>query len=388
MELLKCLLVVVAAAVVCDTTPQTHWLHPPQKSQSSFHFQQPEQQSKVPPPPSDKCAVVAHEKIECGTPDLTAEQCESIDCCFDGQQCYYGNAVTVQCTFDGQFVVVVAKESTQPPLDMHLVSLLKMDNEVCNPLYATSAFAVYQFPVTLCGTTVKEEDGFIVYENHMASAYEVGIGPRGSISRDSHFESLFQCRYSGTAVEALILEVNPVPAPVPVSATGPLGVELRVGSGRCHYKGCAEDVAAYSSFYSPEDFPITKKLQDSVYIEVRLLERSDPNIVLNLEHCWATSTPNPGSEPQWDLLIDGCPYHDDHYQTIVIPVDDSAGLEYPTHHKRFIIKMFTFVDSTTLLPLQDMVFIHCSTSVCYPSSMDSCVQHCHRQRDDTDEMFT
>lgn len=33
-----------------------------------------------------------------------------------------------------------------------------------------------------------QEDGYIIYENHMSSSYEVGIGPRGSITRDSHFE--------------------------------------------------------------------------------------------------------------------------------------------------------------------------------------------------------
>lgn len=38
---------------------------------------------------------------------------------------------------------------------------------------------------------------------------------------------------------------------------------------------------------------------------MNLVERSDPNIVLNLEHCWATSTPSPHSFPQWDLLING-----------------------------------------------------------------------------------
>lgn len=33
-----------------------------------------------------------------------------------------------------------------------------------------------------------QEDGDIVYENHMSSSYEVGMGPKGSITRDSHFE--------------------------------------------------------------------------------------------------------------------------------------------------------------------------------------------------------
>lgn len=34
----------------------------------------------------------------------------------------------------------------------------------------------------------QEDDGFVVYENHMSSSYEVGVGLKGSITRDSHFE--------------------------------------------------------------------------------------------------------------------------------------------------------------------------------------------------------
>lgn len=75
----------------------------------------------------------------------------------------------------------------------------------------------------------------------------------------------------------------------------------------CLLKLCnllSED-AAYSSFYSSEDYPITKVLRDPIYIQVNIMERSDPNIILNLEHCWATSNPSPHSMPQWDLVVDG-----------------------------------------------------------------------------------
>lgn len=51
---------------------------------------------------------------------------------------------------------------------------------------------------------------------------------------------LFQCRYSGTAVEALVMEVNDVPPPMPVAAAGPLRVGLRLGNGQCYSKGCIE----------------------------------------------------------------------------------------------------------------------------------------------------
>ena len=50
---------------------------------------------------------------------------------------------------------------------------------------------------------------------------------------------------------------------------------------------------------------MTKVLREPVYVEVRILERTDPNIVLLLEDCWATSTSSPLSLPQWSLLVDG-----------------------------------------------------------------------------------
>lgn len=63
--------------------------------------------------------------------------------------------------------------------------------------------------------------------------------------------------------------------------------------------------AAYTSFYTEADYPIGKVLRDPIYVQVNIVERSDPNIVLMLGNCWATSSPNPQSQPQWDLLVDG-----------------------------------------------------------------------------------
>lgn len=68
---------------------------------------------------------------------------------------------------------------------------------------------------------------------------------------------------------------------------------------------CSSEDVAYTSFYVDSDYPVTKVLRDPVYVEVRMLERTDPNIVLTLGRCWATSDPYPHSVPQWDLLIDG-----------------------------------------------------------------------------------
>ncbi|XP_026121281.1 zona pellucida sperm-binding protein 4 [Carassius auratus] len=342
-------------------------------------FQKPVVQAE----PFDKCVAVADsEQIQCGLPGISGAECEAINCCFNGQQCFYGRAVTIQCIRDGQFVVVVSRDVTLPRLSLDTVHLLGGNDPPCAPVGSTPSFAIYQFPVTACGTSVMEDSGYVVYENRMTSSYEVGIGPYGSITRDSHFEFLFQCRYSGTSVEALVVEVNSVPPPPPVAAPGPLRVELRLANGQCVTKGCAEGDEAYTSYYSDADYPITKVLREPVYVEVHIMERTDPNIVLTLGRCWTTSTPSPLSLPQWDLLIDGCPYQDDRYLTTLVPVTGSSGLQFPTHYKRFVVKMFTFVDPASLAALQETIFIHCTTEVCHPSS-GSCEQSCTRKRRDT-----
>ncbi|XP_028835182.1 zona pellucida glycoprotein 2, like 2 [Denticeps clupeoides] len=347
--------------------------------QTPHHLRDPATQFQTKGYSDGLCQVRESDRVPCGDSSATRANCESVNCCFDGRQCYYGSAVTLQCTRDGQFVIVVAKDVTLPELSLDSLRLLEGSGGPCVPIDSNAAFVIYQFPFTSCGTTVKEEHGYIVYENIMFSTYEVGIGPRGSITRDSSFELYIQCRYSDTAVEALVLDVNPLPPPSNVALGGPLRVALRLANGPCTTKGCS-NAEVYSSFYTDMEYPVTKVLREPVYVEVHILERTDPNIVLLLDHCWATSTQDPLSQPQWDLLIDGCPYNEDHYLTTVVPVDSTSGLQFPTHYKRFVMKMFTFVQDTSLLPLETTVFIHCSTSVCLPSASEPCQQACRSRK--------
>lgn len=71
---------------------------------------------------------------------------------------FFCRSVTVQCTRDGQFVVVIAREVTLPHTDMNSVSLLEADDPSCSPVDETSAFVIFQFHVTACGTTIKVSD--------------------------------------------------------------------------------------------------------------------------------------------------------------------------------------------------------------------------------------
>ncbi|XP_056273562.1 zona pellucida sperm-binding protein 4-like [Pseudoliparis swirei] len=333
-------------------------------------------------PPAQRCDVAKNTRVPCGQPDISPDGCRDMNCCSEGGQCYFGKAVTVQCTKDGQFIVVVAKDATLPNIDLESILLLSKA-QGCTHVDSNSEFAIYNFGVTSCGSVVLEEPGVIIYENKMFSTYEVETGRRGVITRDSHYELLFQCRYIGTTVQIVVAEVSPfLDPPISVAALGPIRVELRLGNGQCISKGCNEEDVAYASYYTDADYPVSKVLRDPVYVEVLLLEKTDPNLVLTLGRCWATTSPNPHSMPQWDILSDGCPSRNDNYLSSMVPVGPSSGLLFPSHYRRFLFKMFTFVDPSSITPLNEQVYIHCSTAVCVQTDHLSCEPICHRQRRD------
>ncbi|XP_056274781.1 zona pellucida sperm-binding protein 4-like isoform X2 [Pseudoliparis swirei] len=275
-----------------------------QTSSQSPQFPRPHPSDRPLPDRMQHCFVSEDDRITCGAPGITGPDCEDINCCFDGSRCYYGKLVTLQCTKDAQIIVVVARDATVPNIDLESIHF-QAKGDMCKPVGVTSAFAIYQFPVTACGTSLREEAGVFIYDNRMSSKSEVSIGPFGMITRDSSYELIIQCRYIGTSVQSLVVEVGKVPEPLPVAAFGPLDVELRVANGQCTAKGCLEEDVAYNSFYVDSDYPVTKTLRDPVYVEVRMLKRTDPNLVLTLGRCWVTSKPDPQSMPQWDLLVDG-----------------------------------------------------------------------------------
>ncbi|KAM6926828.1 zona pellucida sperm-binding protein 4-like [Lycodopsis pacificus] len=333
------------------------------------HRGQATQNPKIPqtlntsPIPVQSCDIGLNTRIPCGGPDISADGCRLINCCFEGQHCYFGKTVTVQCTKDGQFIVVVARDATLPNIDLESITLLEQGTG-CTHVDSNSAFAIFNFPVTDCGSTVMEEPGVIIYENRMSCSYEMGVGPLGIITRDSQYELLFQCRYIGTSVETVVVEVmQSLALLVPVAGLGPIRVHLRLANGQCSVKGCNEVDVAYTSYYTEAEYPVAKVLRDSVYVEVHLHGRTDPNLILTLGRCWTTTSPNPHSLPQWDILIDGCPYRDDQYLTTLVPVGPTSGLDFPTHHRRFFFKMFTFLDPNSMVPLREQVYIHCSTAV-------------------------
>ncbi|XP_060702318.1 zona pellucida sperm-binding protein 4-like [Hemiscyllium ocellatum] len=152
----------------------------------------------------------------------------------------------------------------------------------------------------------------------------------------------------------------------------------------CFYNLRDSPDGSYSWWYKDSDYPIQRILQESVFIEVRVKDRTDPMIVLRLRDCWATPVPAPDHEVQWSLLVNGCPYEGDDYLTLLHPVGVSSGLQFPTHHKRFEVKTFVFLDGVSEQPLSGQVYLHCSAEVCSLSAQDDCTPMCGpRQRRST-----
>ncbi|KAG2465793.1 ZP4 protein, partial [Polypterus senegalus] len=323
---------------------------------------------------AERCAVTSSEKLPCGPSALiTQADCEAINCCYDSQilalPCYYANDVTVQCTLDGRFVVVVSEKVTLPPLDLGSIQLVDSSSPSCSPVTSLSTFVVYQFPVSSCGSTVQLAGGNVTYQNTMSAAITVRSGPDGSITRDSVYKLFFQCTYSGSQDVQVEAEVYTVAPPLPVVEQGPFDLELVIATD-----------SSYGSYYVDADYPVTKTLRDPVAVEVHIVNRTDPNLVLTLGDCWVTPGPSASIQPQWSLLVNGCPYTGDNYLTSLVSVVSTSGVAYPSHYKRFVFEMFAFVDPVARQALAEQIFIYCVAAACYPSATDPCTQSCPARR--------
>ncbi|MBN3284868.1 ZP2 protein, partial [Polyodon spathula] len=107
--------------------------------------------------------------------------------------------------------------------------------------------------------------------------------------------------------------------------------------------------SAYNDLYGAEDYPVVKYLRRPLYFEVELLYSRDPQAELFLENCWATYSADRTSSPKWDVVVDSCENSADGYLTIFHPVSNNVRVLFPSHLKKFEVKMFSFTSSQDAL---------------------------------------
>ncbi|NWT22310.1 ZP1 protein, partial [Cardinalis cardinalis] len=297
------------------------------------------------------------------------DACLQAGCCYDDMDrttpCYYGNTATVQCLLEGHFVVVVPRGMVALPYNLDSVRLAS-GQAGCEPRRVSEAFVMFRFPVTHCGTTVQVIEDMLIYENQLISTIDVQGSPRGSVTRDSVYILRARCIYNSSDLLPLGVEVAVPPTAAALAMPGPLGLQLRIATDE-----------SYSSYHAVGDFPLVRVLRDPIYVEVRLLQKTDPNLVLVLHHCWASPGSHATSQPQWPILVEGCPFQGDNYRTRLIPMGPaSPELPFPSHYQRFVISTFAFVEPPGMAVLQGEVYISCSASVCHLAQPEPCRPSC------------
>ncbi|XP_043910259.1 zona pellucida sperm-binding protein 4-like [Protopterus annectens] len=320
----------------------------------------------------ESCSVDTSKRLHCGEAGIGQLECKASSCCYDPiaktSPCYYGNTVTVECTKDAYYLIVVSRNVTVPSLVLDSIHMAVSDPG-CLPERENADFLLFRVPFTSCGTTYMADGDYHIYENELVADRTLQMGPKGVITRDSTFRLTIQCVYNGADVNPLQVQIYTVAPPPPATDSGPLHLQLRI----------AKD-SFYGSYYTDKDFPVVKLLREPVYVEVRILERTDPDLVLVLENCWGTPTSDPSGIRQWDILVAGCPYTGDNYISQLQTVDASSGLQFPKHYRRFVVKTFIFIDDATQMPLQGQVYFHCSAAVCVPNGKESCEPSCNSFR--------
>ncbi|XP_057882653.1 zona pellucida sperm-binding protein 1 [Melospiza georgiana] len=297
------------------------------------------------------------------------DACLQAGCCYDDMDrttpCYYGNTATVQCLLEGHFVLVVPRGMVALPYNLDTVRVAG-GQAGCEPRHVSEAFVMFRFPVTHCGTTVQVIGDTLVYENQLISTIDVQGSPRGSVTRDSVYILRARCIYNSSDLLPLGVEVAVPPTSAPLAMLGPLALQLRIATDE-----------SYSSYHAVGDFPLVRVLRDPIYVEVRLLQKTDPNLVLVLHHCWASPGSHAASQPQWPILVEGCPFQGDNYRTRLIPMGPaSPELPFPSHYQRFVISTFAFVEPPKMAVLEGEVYISCSASVCHLAQPEPCRPSC------------
>ncbi|XP_070788057.1 zona pellucida sperm-binding protein 4-like [Pituophis catenifer annectens] len=323
-----------------------------------------------PPSPSRCSAVQLADRLPCSSHWLSHGQCSHLGCCFDPQDrvtpCYYGKTVTARCTPEGSFSLAVSRDAAVPALSLDSLHLLSLRGRACGPRSRNKVFVVFNFPLSACGTILKEAGGHQIYENELSAERGTLRASSGAITRDSDFFRLtIRCSYSAQEPLPVSVLVATPPPPAAIAQQGPLALDMRIAGDE-----------TYSSYYGPLDYPVVKLLHEPIPLEVRLLGRRDPALLLLLHDCWATPSASPLRAPHWPLLQNGCPYQGHNYQAQLVPIQWDSGLPFPSHHQRFVVRTFTFVDTDTLQMLSGPIYFHCSTSACVPSAQEPCGTRC------------
>ncbi|XP_072711722.1 uncharacterized protein [Ciconia boyciana] len=270
--------------------------------------------------------------------------------------CRFSPSDLIQCLPNGTVVITAVKLAGIADLD---TSLLVLRDRQCKPSLLTEKTATFKFNVNTCGTSRKFNSTTMTYEN--------GVLYFRPGSDTPVYQLKFVCSYAIKQTVDVRYESKKNPPPSIKPGFGSLALSLKLFKGE-----------SYSDPYQELEYPVVKYLREALYFEVELLQPEDARLELNLDDCWATNSQSQDSLPQWPILINGCENSKDSYRTVYHEVNNSLRVKFPQHLKRFEVRMFTFVQGTTLL--QEQLYFHCSVVICSTMQQTSgflCPRRCN-----------
>ncbi|KAL7852523.1 hypothetical protein SRHO_G00183080 [Serrasalmus rhombeus] len=317
-------------------------------------------------PTGYECSLPVQLQLACGPSSVSAVECHGLGCCYssDTAFCYYPMD---ECTADRHFVFSIPASLTDPPLSPAL--LVAAGNSSCTPQRVVADSALFKVPLDGCGAHRYEVGKTVIYMLEILNMVQSLSLNHGTITRDSPFRLLVECRYlPGTLASVSYLVKSPSLGPS-IQAQGVFGVQLRI----------AED-QYYSRYYPQYHRPLQKLLGKPLYLEVRLLNPPDPSVVLLVHYCVAYPR---SAQSAWVLIYDGCPNPLDVTPTHEPPAPPPEAVA--SHVRRFTVSTFQFLESSRGLLEPDEeekeeIYFMCATEVCLPSE-GQCIEGCFDYED-------
>ncbi|XP_050171686.1 uncharacterized protein LOC126640166 [Myiozetetes cayanensis] len=281
--------------------------------------------------------------------------------------CRFSPSELIQCLPSGTVIITAIKVVGVADLD---TSLLVLRDRECKPSLVTEKTATFKFSVNTCGTIRKFNSTALTYENEVLYFRPGNDTPV--------YRLKFVCSYAVNQAVNVRYESKKNPLPHVKPRFGSLALSLKLFKEK-----------SYSEPYQESEYPVVKYLREALYFEAELLQPKDARLDLNLDDCWATNSQSQDSLPQWPILINGCEINKGSYRTVIHEVNHSHRVEFPQHLKRFEVRLFTFMQGSTLL--QEQLYFHCSVVICNTKQQPLdflCMRRCnpgkHRLGDCTD----
>lgn len=274
---------------------------------------------------------------------------EGVTMGFDNKTCHEPG-ITVKCTDEAMFIFLERKSFQG--FDPNKLTLLYPS---CRASYNDSHISL-RTSLNDCGTTHNESEDAITFHNKVQSvqSYSGNI-----ITREQNVSIPFYCSYGRKAQLR-----NPSFRIWKNYFTASEG-----GYGNFTFTMDLFKTGRYLTTYSYNDYPITVHLRDRLFLQLAVRSYQS-NLVLFVDTCKATPSPDPYSVPQYIFLQRGC------------KLDATLNYSYSISSKqRFSIQAFRFIEE------HPVVHLHCEVLACHRNTARSrCLQGCSRYRGRRDEV--